>query len=92
MCDRNEIGEGSFPRGGVEKGWSFREDRIAIPSCSILHDGSHWQAVFTDPSVKESEISSVKTCAREGRPSFEISVPYTEEPFTYTEKGIVMAD
>jgi len=90
MHDKNEMGEGSFPRGGIEKGWSFREDRIPIPSCSILHDGSHWQAVFTSPSAKESEISSIKTYSREGRPAFEIAVPYVEEPFTYTEKGIVM--
>jgi len=90
MYDRNEMGEGRFPRGGVEKGWSFREDRIPIPSCSILHDGSHWQGVFTAPSTNQNDISSVKTYAREGRPAFEISVPYIEEPFTYTEKGIVM--
>ena len=40
MYDKNKMGEGRFPRGGIEKGWSFREDRIPIPSCSILHDGS----------------------------------------------------
>ena len=90
MYDKNEMGEGHFPRGGIEKGWAFREDRIPIPSCSILHDGAQWQAVFTNPSAKESETSSVKTYAREGRPAFEISVPYREEPFTYTEKGILI--
>ncbi len=90
MYDKNEMGEGRFPRGGIEKGWSFREDRIPIPSCSILHDGSRWQAVFTNPSSKENEISSVKTYAREGSPALEISVPYVEEPFTYTEKGILI--
>ena len=89
MYDRNEMGEGRFPRGGVERGWSFREERIPIPSCSILHDGSQWQAVFTSPSANEDEISSVRTYAWEGRPAFEISVPYVEEPFTYTEKGIL---
>ena len=90
MYDRNEMGEGPFPRGGVERGWSFREDRIPIPACSTLHDGSHWQAVFTSPAAGENEISSVKTYVNQGRPAFEISVPYIEEPFTYTEKGIVM--
>jgi hypothetical protein len=90
MYDKNEMGEGSFPRGGVEKGWSFREDRIPIPSCSILHDGSNWQSVFTSPSVNKDEISSVKTYVNQGRPAFEISVPYIEEPFTYTEKGILI--
>ena len=90
MYDKNEMGEGRFPRGGIEKGWSFREDRIPVPSCSILHNGSRWQAVFTNPSSKENEISSVKTYVREGSPALEISVPYIEEPFTYTEKGILI--
>ena len=90
MYDGNEMGEGRFPRGGFEKGWSFREERIPIPSCSILHNGSQWQAVFTSPSVNQGGISSVRTHAREGRPAFEISVPYVEEPFTYTEKGILI--
>lgn len=90
MYDRNEMGDGRFPRGGPDKGWSVREERIPIPSCSILHDGSRWQSAFTRPSANEAEISSVKTYVRQGRPAFEISVPYVEEPFTYTEKGIVI--
>ena len=88
MYNNNEMGTGPFPRDGVEKGWSFREDRIPVPSCSILYNESNWQAVFTRPSLKEGEISSVKTYAGEGGAAFEISVPYVEEPFTYTEKGI----
>ncbi len=89
MYEKNEKGEGRFPRGGLEKGWSFREDRIPVPSCSILHNGREWQAVFTSPAEREGEISSVKTFLNSGRTSFEIRTPYTEEPFTYTEKGIV---
>jgi hypothetical protein len=90
MYDENRMGTGKYPTGGLERGWSFREDRIPIPSCSILHDGSTWQAVFTTPAHNEGEISSVKTFLCEGRPSFEIRVPFTEEPFTYTEKGIII--
>jgi hypothetical protein len=90
MYEKNEKGEGNFPRGGIEEGWSFREDRIPIPSCSILHNDSEWQAVFSGPARDEGEISSVKTFMDDGSPSFEISTPYTEEPFTYTEKGIVI--
>ena len=88
IYEENKTGEGKFPKGGIEKGWSFREDRISIPSCSILHNGSKWQAVFTSPAVTEEEISSVKTFSREGKPTFELKVPYSEEPHTYTEKGI----
>jgi len=90
MYEKNERGEGRFPRGGLEKGWSFREDRIPVPSCSILHNDKEWQAVFTSPAGSAGEISSVKTFISDGSPRFEIRTPYTEEPFTYTEKGIVL--
>lgn len=90
MYGKNEMGAGRFPRGGIDKGWSFREDRIPIPSCSILHDGLNWQAVFTSPAKNDGEISSVKTFFKGAIPAFEIRVPYTEEPYTYTEKGIVI--
>lgn len=90
MYEKNEVGAGRFPRGGIDKGWSFREDRIPIPSCSILHDGLNWQAVFTSPAINDGETSSVKTFLKGARPAFEIRVPYTEEPYTYTEKGIVI--
>jgi len=89
MYAKNEMGAGRFPRGGLDKGWSFREDRIPIPSCSILHDNLNWQAVFTSPATNDGEISSVKTFLKSSVPVFEIRVPYTEEPYTYTEKGIV---
>ncbi|MFA5077858.1 MAG: hypothetical protein WC541_00055 [Dehalococcoidia bacterium] len=90
MYDKNAMGSGRYPRGGIDAGWSFREDRIPVPSCSILHDGSQWQAVFTQPAGDESVLSSVKTYLKEGKPAFEIRVPYSEEPRTYTEKGIVI--
>jgi len=89
MYEKNEMGAGKFPRDGIDKGWSFREDRIPIPSCSILHDGLNWQAVFTSPAKNDGDVSSVKTFFKDAVPAFEIRVPYTEEPFTYTEKGII---
>ena len=88
MYDKNTMGSGRFPRGGIDAGWSFREDRIPVPSCSILHNGSDWQAVFTEPARHDGDTSSVKTYLRDSNPAFEIRVPYTEEPCTYTEKGI----
>ena len=90
MYGKNEMGEGKFPRGGIEQGWSFREDRIPIPSCSILHNDKEWQAVFAAPAGQEGETSSVKTFREGENPAFEISVPYVEEPYTYTEKGVVL--
>ncbi len=90
MYDKNVMGTGRFPRGDIDAGWSFREDRIPVPSCSILYDGSDWQAVFTEPARDNATVSSVKTYLRNEKPAFEIRVPYTEEPCTYTEKGIVI--
>jgi len=90
MYDKNAMGTGRFPRGGIEAGWSFREDRIPVPSCSILHEGWQWQAVFTAPARDEATVSSVKTFLRESKPAFEIRVPFSEEPRTYTEKGILI--
>jgi len=90
MYDKNVMGTGRFPRGDIDAGWSFREDRIPVPSCSILHDGSDWQAVFTEPARDNATVSSVKTYLRNEKPAFEIRVPYTEEPRTYTEKGIII--
>ena len=90
MYDKNVMGSGRFPRGDIDTGWSFREDRIPVPSCSIVHNGSDWQAVFTAPARDDGETSSVKTYLRDAKPAFEIRVPYTEEPRTYTEKGVVI--
>lgn len=84
----NRHGKGKFPTGGLEKGWSFREDRIPVPSCSILFDGKKNTAVWCNPAGDEKYISSVKTYLANEKPIFEITVPYTEEPFTYTDKGI----
>ncbi|MBN1374520.1 MAG: hypothetical protein JXA01_00035 [Dehalococcoidia bacterium] len=90
MYQNNSMGTGRFPRGGMEKGWSFREDRIPVPSCSIVHNGNDWQAVFASPAENENELSSVRTYLIDSHPAFEIEVPYCEEPFTYTEKGILL--
>jgi hypothetical protein len=72
MWDGNQDGIGKFPRGGLEVGWSFREDRCSIPSCSILigsppmgRYGSPpmgW-AFFTEPAKREEELSSIKSTA-----------------------------
>lgn len=91
MYDGNEQGKGSFPSGGLEQGWSFREDRIPLPCCSLLLDreGSA-QALFCSPAAVENEISSIKSSLEGGKPTWEISIPFTEEPFTYREKGILL--
>jgi hypothetical protein len=85
----NQHGQGRFPKGGIDRGWSFREDRIPIPSCAILYDRKGFQAVFTAPAQNENTLSSIKTFMEDHLPAFEICIPFTEQPHTYTEKGIV---
>jgi hypothetical protein len=91
MYDGNEQGKGSFPRGGLEQGWSFREDRIPLPCCSLLLDreGSA-HSLFCSPAAVDNEISSIKSSLEGGKPTWEISIPFTEEPFSYREKGILL--
>jgi hypothetical protein len=87
MYDGNEEGEGRFPKGGLDVGWSFREDRVTIPSCSILFgEGQGW-ALFTTPAESERHLSSIRSARRGGEVTLEVATPYHESPHTYTEKG-----
>lgn len=89
MYQKNTHGNGKYPKGGLEAGWAFREDRIPVPSCSILYDSTQSCSIWCDPADDDKYLSSVKTYMKETHPCFEISIPYTEEPYTYTDKGIV---
>jgi len=89
MYHDNRHGEGKFPKGGVQAGWSFKEDRISIPSCSVLHDSTSYLAVFTEPAKDEYDISSVRTFEENGKRIFEIKIPFAEEPYSYREKGML---
>lgn len=89
MYQENRFGRGKFPTGGLSRGWSFREDRIPVPSCSVLHEKGEVHAVFCAPAEKEGELSSVKSFLLLGNPAFEIRIPYSERPFSYTEKGVI---
>jgi len=95
MYDGNKRGTGKYPRGGPETGWAFREDRIPIPACSILHNREGYQAVFAEPVEDDAFIAGVKTRKLEpvsesdARMVLEMSIPYIEQPKTYTEKGLI---
>ena len=88
MYHENRHGKGKFPTGGLKQGWSFREDRMPVPSCSILFAGKESASVWCNPAENDQFLSSVKTYINEKKPCFEIAIPYTEEPYTYTDKGI----
>ncbi len=82
----NPKGEGDFPKPKPGEGWSFREDRLGIPSCSIIEDGKGPLAVFTDPAKSENEISSVETVTENSKTVFNIRVPLTEKPKRHNKK------
>lgn len=88
MYNKNKDGIGKFPKGGLEKAWSFREDRVSIPSCSILYKENKFVSISCNAAKSEKDISSVKTFYKEEKSQFEINIPYTESPYTYTDKGI----
>lgn len=88
VYQENRFGKGQFPAGGLSRGWSFREDRIPVPSCSVLQEKDEVQAVFCSPAENEGELSSVKSFLVSDRPVFEIRIPYTERPLAYTAKGV----
>lgn len=90
MYDENRLGEGKYPRGGLSLGWSFREDRTPLPACGIVHDHDSFLSVFTEPARSEDEVSSLKSELKNGSPFFRIRTPLVEEPYTYTEKGVVL--
>jgi hypothetical protein len=87
MYDGNAEGKGRFPRGGLEAGWSFREDRCPIPSCAIVSGDSGSWALFTYPSLDDEDVTSVRSRAIEGGAELEIAAPFEESPRCYREKG-----
>ncbi len=90
MYDENRYGEGRFPRGGVDIGWSFCEDRCALPSSAMVCDAHRFVAVATKPAETERDLSSVKTSRATGGVTggvrFELRTPYTESPRRYIRK------
>jgi hypothetical protein len=87
MYDGNAEGRGRFPRGGLEVGWSFREDRCPIPSCAVVAGDSGSWALFTQPAPDEARLSSIRSSAAPGGAALEVGVPWIEGPRSYREKG-----
>jgi hypothetical protein len=87
MYDGNTEGAGRYPRGGLETGWSFREDRCPIPSCAICAGDSGSWAFFSSPAGSEREIGSIRSRTRGNGVELEIATPFDESPHSYREKG-----
>ncbi len=82
----NPKGEGKFPKPALDEGWSFREDRIGIPSCSIIKDDNGPIAFFTSPAKTEDEISSILTKSEDSGVSLVNLTPFSEKPRRHTNK------
>jgi Glycosyl hydrolase family 76 len=86
MYDGNRIGSGSFPRGGAEVGWSFREDRCSLPSATIVADDRNSLALATEPASREKYLSSCTTRTGEDGLRLSIEIPFVERPYSYRRK------
>lgn len=86
MYDGNPKGKGLFPRGGPEVGWSFREDRIAIPNGVYVSDGSRFGALYSSPATHEDEIGSIFTRTSDRATRLEVRIPYREAPRLHRQK------
>ena len=82
MYDGNSRGKGNFPSGSLSGGFSFREDRCAVPSCCVLSKNGRAVALFTEPAASSDFISSI----RPGENSLEILIPLVEKPYAYRSK------
>lgn len=86
MYDGNKIGSGSFPRGGPEVGWSFREDRCSLPSATIVADNRNSLALATEAAKEEKYLSSNTTRAGLDGIRLSIEIPFIERPYSYRRK------
>lgn len=89
IYQNNKYGKGHFPKGGLESGWSFREDRTPLPSCSLLYSERHYYALYSSPAQRESELGSIKTALHQNRAALEFLFPYTESPRSFKDKGLL---
>ncbi len=84
MYNGNKEGFGKFPVGDTSVGWSFREDRCTIPSCSIIEWENGFLALFTRPAESERYISSIMTTSTKSQTTLSIRIPYVEFPRSHT--------
>jgi hypothetical protein len=86
MYDGNRVGEGRFPTGGPQTGWSFREDRVTLPSASFVGDDTRWVGLWTTPATTEPGLTSIRTLAKDGHVTLSVEFPFVEEPWAYRGK------
>lgn len=89
LYNKNKSGSGSFPKGGLEVGWSFREDRLPIPSCSVIYNDKNSFILYTDPASSEKYISSILSKKERNNVFLSIRIPAEEKPLIFNGKKSV---
>lgn len=90
LYNRNKFGKGLFLRGGLAEGWSIREDRLPIPSCSVIYNSLVTWALYTEPARFEKYISSVQSKSENDTILLSIRIPAEEKPYAFTGKKSVV--
>ncbi|NQT60704.1 MAG: hypothetical protein HQ557_17160 [Bacteroidetes bacterium] len=86
MYNGNKSGKGLFPKGGLSVGWSFREDRMPVPSCSMVYNGVSCMILFTEPAASEEYISSILSKSKSNNILLSIRIPAEETPLVFNGK------
>lgn len=83
----NRDGAGNFPRGGIDSGLEFREDRMGIPGALFLLSDDATVGIFTEPAREIEHISSTGARFENERSILSITIPLAERPRPYIAKG-----
>lgn len=85
----NRDGTGHFPRGGIDSGWEFREDRMGIPGAFFALSEGDAAGIFVEPAVGDRNITSGGVRRGEGGHVLYAALPAVESPRRYIAKGFL---
>jgi len=85
----NRDGTGHFPRGGIDSGWEFREDRMGIPGAFFAVSETDVAGVFVEPAVGPRHITSGGIRKSDGGHVLFAALPAVESPKRYIAKGFL---
>jgi len=85
----NEDGMGYFPRGGIDSGWEFREDRMGIPGAFFALSEGDAAGIFVEPAVGPRDITSGGIRRGDGGHVLYAALPAVEQPKRYIAKGFL---
>ena len=85
----NRDGTGHFPRGGIDSGWEFREDRMGIPGAIFAVSEGDAAGVFVEPAVGPRDVTSGGIRRTDGGHVLFAALPAVESPKRYIAKGFL---